>query len=325
MQRFWLTAALGFILATVVWLSGLEAELGVPTPTTRWVFEAYRKKDQIAAATPSPRVLVVAGSGALFGLDSEALSRAWGLPVVNMAVNAGLGLPYILWQARQTAHSGDVILMPLEYALFVDDDRPNAQIVDYAIARDTTYWHDLPPWRAAWFAAALSPDRWWEGLRHPGDSPIGSGLYGGFHIGPSGDQTHTTGAERTPQEAAELAASRVWDYGARAETSRGGWPQLAAFARWARAARVCLIAVPPAFLTKARYSTDPVERTFFDDLPARVRRLGIPWFGMPRDFMYPADWFFNTDYHLQDWARREHTSRILSVPGLSPAAICARP
>jgi hypothetical protein len=325
MRRFWLTAVVGFLMATLAWTAGLEAQIGVPTPTSRWVFEAYDKKAHIAAATPSPRVLIVAGSGALFGLDSEALSRAWGVPVVNMAVNAGLGLSYILWQARQTARAGDVILLPLEYALFVDDDRPNAQIVDYAIARDTEYWRDLPPWQAAWFATALAPDRWWQGLRHREDPPITSGLYGGFHIGAAGDQTHTAPAERTPYEAAELAASRVWDYGARAETSHGGWSQLRDFAGWAQAARICLAAVPPAFLTQTRYANDPVERAFFDDLPARVRGLGIPYYGQPREFMYPADWFFNTDYHLQDWARREHTRRILAIPELSPDSICTRP
>ncbi len=323
MRRFWLAAVLGFVLMTVAWLVGMEAQLGVPTPTSRWVFEAYEKKTRIAAATPSPRFLIVGGSSALFGLDSAALSRAWGHPVVNMAVNAGLGLSYILWQARQTAQAGDMILLSLEYALFVDDDRPNAQIVDYAIARDNAYLRHLPPWRVAWFAAALSPDRWWQGLRPLNDSPITNGLYGGYHIGASGDQIHTALSDRTPTEALELAASRVWDYGARAQVSRGGWSELAAFARWARAARVCLIAVPPGFLVQAHYASDPVERAFFDGLPARVRGLGISYFGQPRAFMYPTDWFFNTDYHLQDWARHEHTRRILAIPGLSPESLCA--
>ena len=324
MQRFWLTAALAFTVATVAWISGLEAQIGVPTPSSRWVFEAYDKKARIAAETPSPRVLVVAGSGALFGLDSAAISRSWNIPVVNMAVNAGLGLPYILWQARQTARAGDVILMPLEYALYVDDDRPNAQIVDYAFARDPSYWHALSPWRAAWFAAAMSPDRWWQGLRRQDDPPIAGGLYGGFHIGPAGDQTHTAESDRTSGNAAEVAASRVWDYGTRALSSHGGWRQLAAFAQWAAHARVCLLAVPTAFLIQTRYATNPVERAFYDNLPERVRSLGIPWFGQPRDFMYPASWFFNTDYHLRDWARLEHTRRILAIPGLSPATACER-
>ena len=151
-----------------------------------------------------------------------------------MAVNAGLGLPYILWQARQVARAGDMILLPLEYSLLVDDDRPNAQIIDHALARDTAYWHAMPPWRQAWFAAALSPERWWQGLRRLDDPPITAGLYGGHHIDAVGDQTHTAPADRSPAEAAAVAASRVWDYGARARTSRGGWAELAAFARWAR-------------------------------------------------------------------------------------------
>jgi hypothetical protein len=325
MRRFWLAAVLGFVLATIAWTAGLRAQIGVPTASSRWVFEVYDKKTRIAAATPSPRVLIVAGSGALFGLDSAALSAAWHRPVVNMAVNAGLGLRYILWRARQTARAGDVILLPLEYALFVDDDRPNAQIVDYALARDTAYWHDLSSWRAAWFAAALAPDRWWRGLRRLDDPPITGGLYGGYHIDASGDQIHTAPSDRTPQEAAEVAASRVWDYGARARYATGGWPELAAFAEWARAARICLIAVPPALLTQSPYAGDPVERAFFDGLPARMRDLGIAYLGQPRDFMYPATWFFNTDYHLQDWARREHTTRILAIPGLSPDTLCTQP
>jgi hypothetical protein len=317
MRRFWSAAVLGFLLATFTWVAGLEAQLGVPTPSSRWIFEAYEKKIRVAAAISAPRILIVAGSSALFGIDSAALSDAWARPVVNMAVNAGLGLNYILWQARQTAHAGDVILLPLEYALFVDDDRPNAQIVDYTFARDPAYWRDLSPWRAAWFVAALSPERWWQGLRRSDDRPITEGLYGGYHIGALGDQIHTAPADRTAQEAAELTASPVRDYGARAQSSEGGWAALAAFAKWGRTARVCLIAIPPAFLMRARYASDSVERAFFDGLPNRVGNLGIPYFGQPRDFMYPADWFFNTDYHLQDWARRAYTRRILAIPGLS--------
>ena len=325
MQRFYLAVFFGFVLTTLAWLAGLEAQLGAPTPSSRWVFEAYQKKARIAAAKSSPRILIIGGSSALFGLDSATLSHAWGRPVVNMAVNAGLGLHYILWQARQVARAGDMILLPLEYALFVDDDRPNAQIVDYAIARDNAYWRDLSPWRKAWVAAALSPDRWWEGLRGLDDPPITVGVYGGHNIDALGDQTHTSPTDRGPQEAAEVASSRVWNYGARAKASRGGWLELASFARWARTSNVCLVAIPPSLLMQARYVDDPIEHAFYDSLPARVSGLGIAYLGHPLDFMYPAKWFFNTDYHLQDWARREHTQRIVDISGLSPASLCHWP
>ena len=54
MRRVWMTAGVSFALATVVWIAGLAAQIGVPTPTSRWVFEAYEKKARIAAATPLP-------------------------------------------------------------------------------------------------------------------------------------------------------------------------------------------------------------------------------------------------------------------------------
>jgi hypothetical protein len=322
MAKYWCALALTFLSLSGLWALGLSAQLGAPTPTTRWVYEAFEKKTKIAKATASPRVLIVAGSSALFGLDSKALTQALGRPVINMAVNAGLGLRYILWRARRDARSGDTVLLPLEYALFVDDDRPNAQIVDYAIARDDVYWTSLPLERKLLFAAAVSPERWWQGLRHFEDKPIAQGLYGAHNIDSFGDQMNTDPEDRDEREAEELASSKIWNYGERDITSQGGWRELTSFARWAHHSGVCLVAFPPSFLGRPIYAQAPVERRFYENLPDRVSRLGIPYFGNPFDFMYPAEWFFNTDYHLQGWARSAHTQRVLQTPGLSAAVYC---
>ena len=53
MQRFYLAVVFGFVLTTLAWLAGLEAQLGAPTPSSRWVFEAYQKKARIAATKSS--------------------------------------------------------------------------------------------------------------------------------------------------------------------------------------------------------------------------------------------------------------------------------
>ena len=325
MYRFWLPALLVPTLATLAWLAGIEAQLGVPTPSSRWVSEAYAAKTARIAHQPPPRILIVAGSGALFGLDSTALSTTWGRPVVNMGVNAGLGLRYILWQARQVAKPGDMLLLPLEYALFVDEDRPNAQIVDYAAARDVAYWRSLPLASRLHFAASMSVGRWLLGLRHPPDPAITAGLYGGHNLDPLGDQTHTAASDRTEQDARDVEASRPWAYGAKAARSSGGWAQLAAFSAWAKQAGICLAAIPPAFLAQPDYRTNPVERAFYDTLPARVSALGVPYLGRPDAFMYGPDQFFNTDYHLTETARRDHTARILAIPDLTPATLCGPP
>jgi hypothetical protein len=322
MRRFSLAALFAFAAISAVWLAGLAAQIGAPSQMSRWIYEAAEIKRHRAAVTPSPRILIVAGSNALFGLDARQLGEAWNRPVVNMAVNAGLGLRYILWQAKDIARPGDTILLPLEYSLYVDDDRPNAQIVDYAVARDPAYWHSLPLWRKLQFAAAMAADRWWRGLHPPIDLPVAAGPYGGYHIDDWGDQTHTSPEDQSPADRAAVAAAKVWDYGRRDDPKRGGWPLLAEFAAWARGRDVCLVALPPALLSHPQYTQEPAERGFYQSLPVRMAAIGIPFLGQPLDFMYPEDWFFNTDYHLLDWARSAHTARVAALLGPPPFAAC---
>ena len=76
MRRFWLAAGVSFVLATVAWVAGLEAQIGIPTPTSRWVFEAYEKKARVAAATPSPRILIVADAAGRFYAPADAWIHA---------------------------------------------------------------------------------------------------------------------------------------------------------------------------------------------------------------------------------------------------------
>jgi hypothetical protein len=270
-------------------------------------------------------VLVVAGSNAMFGIDSGQLEAYWHRPVVNLAGNAGLGLPYILDLSQRAAHNGDVILMPLEYALMLDDGKPNAQIIDYVMARDLDYWRSQPRIEQLRFAVGLAPDRWLQGLQHQPDAPVTSGTYGAHHLDARGDQTHTAPADRTDADKAAVAAVKPWDYGSRAASESGGWQQLARYAQWAHRHNVCLVAVPTVLLHHAKYDSDAADQAFYSSLPQRMGALGIPYVGKPMDFMYPPSWFFDTDHHLQDWARAKHTARLISLLAPNPLAYCRQP
>jgi hypothetical protein len=250
------------------------------------------------------------------------LQAYWRRPVVNLAVNAGLGLPYILDVSRRTAHAGDVILMPIEYALLLDDGQANSQVIDYVMARDLDYWRSLSRLDQLRFAAGLSPDRWLQGLQHQPDSPVTSGTYGAHHLDARGDQTHSSPADRTAGDVAAVAAVKPWNYGARAAKESGGWAQIAEYARWARSNDICVVAVPTVLLHFAKYDNDPADQAFYTGLPQRMAALGIPYVGKPLAFMYPPNWFFDTDHHLQDWARTRHTERLITLLNPDPRAYC---
>lgn len=324
MKRFWFGAALAALFWVGGWMLGIEQQLNVGTPGSRWVFDAYQHKIAAADKTPGPRVLVVAGSNALFGIDSGQLEAFWNRPVINLGVNAGLGLPYILDLSERVARAGDVILMPMEYALYLDDGAANAQIIDYVIGRDADYWHRLSFFRRLALAFGMTPERWLQGFQHLPDVAVTSGIYGAHHLDARGDQTHSTAADRTAADSAAVSASKSWHYGARAAQEKGGWGLVAAYAKWAQKKGVCVIAAPTVLMHHDQYQQDPQEAAFYASLPERIASLGIPYVGSPKDFMYPADWLFNTDHHLQDWARVQHTARLIKLLKRDPLDYCRK-
>ncbi len=321
MKKFWFGVLLAGFSLTISWLLGVRSQLGVSTPNSHWVFDAYQLKIAAANAIAGPRVLVVAGSNAMFGIDSKQLESFWNIPVVNLGVNAGLGLPYILAVSRRVARPGDVILMPLEYALYLDDGKPSSQLINYVIGRDMDYWRSLSRFEQLRFSAGMSSERWVEGLRHLPDTPV-TGTYGAHHLDAKGDQTHSSATDLSPENIAAVKAAKPWSYGARAANESGGWALLTKYIHWAHANNICLIAVPTALLHHAKYDTDIQEQTFYSGLAHRLQGMGIPYAGQPKDFMYPIDWFFDTDYHLQDWARTRHTANLIKVLDDNPYNYC---
>jgi hypothetical protein len=316
-MKFWLGFLCSFVGLSLAWALGLNAQLGNATPSSQWVFDAYQHKHRAAQQVASPKVLIVAGSNAMFGIDSQQISAYWQRPTVNLAVNAGLGLSYILANAQRAAKSGDIIILPLEYALYVDSANANSQIIDYVVARDIPYWNSLPFAQKSAFLLGMSPERWLQGLRKMPEAPVTAGTYGAHHLDAAGDQTFSGPENQQSHDlaAVQLATSpaKAWHYGERATQETGAWDQIRQFASWAKAQHICIVAVPTVLLDHASYHESPLEQQFYLSLPDRVRALGLNYAGRPFDFMYPATHFFDTDHHLQDWARTIHTRKLVAL------------
>jgi hypothetical protein len=94
---------------------------------------AWREKSARLEAMSAPRVLLVGGSSNAFGVDSGMLERASGRPVVNLALNAGLGLRFILNQAAAAVRPGDLVILTPEYWLLERRENFDAPTVFVAL------------------------------------------------------------------------------------------------------------------------------------------------------------------------------------------------
>jgi hypothetical protein len=108
---FFLSASLVIGAVFGVWWHSL----GFYQTAEHWLVEAIMIKDARAKAIKGRKVIIIAGSNALFGVDSENLERLIGIPVVNFATHAGLSLDFHISIALKYAARGDIVLMPMEF------------------------------------------------------------------------------------------------------------------------------------------------------------------------------------------------------------------
>lgn len=109
-------------------------------------YAAIADKNARLHGLKSPKIILVGGSNVTFGINSERLGKAFKMPVVNLSLNAGLGLPFMLNEAKTGIGKGDIVLLCPEYYLREGTDytmhyvadlyRPAKQFIPYANAKD---------------------------------------------------------------------------------------------------------------------------------------------------------------------------------------------
>lgn len=310
--RFLCAALLAGGTWLLAWAILLAGQLGRPVAMDQWVEQSYARKLAIAEAVSAPRVLVVAGSGALFGLDSAILEQALGRPVVNLGVNAGVQSQFIRRYARQALKPGDWVVLPLEYPLYHDRHRTNLAF--------TSYWLSHPGIRRMEVSAVqLARLFWFTSLQRVVDGYAGlpdgyrvEGLYGPHNLDERGDQINSEAARQEIWMREAVLNSPVHDYGAQASALQANWDHWAALAQAIEAQGGCAVFIPPAMLDRPHYHVG-VEREYYQGLPREARAQGLNFQGAPLTFMYPESSFFDTNYHLNAEARGQHSQRVATL------------
>jgi hypothetical protein len=62
------------------------------------------------------KIVIIGGSNASFGIDSELMEERLGIPVVNMSLHGGLPLKFIIEQVKNHLEQGDILILSKEYS-----------------------------------------------------------------------------------------------------------------------------------------------------------------------------------------------------------------
>lgn len=266
---------------------------------------AWNDKRTQLEGLEAPRVILVGGSNLAFGVDSPALRRELGRPVVNLGLNAGMGRELILRQVEAEVRAGDVVVLSLEYNLFAADDAPRSAAMMLMLL-------DAAP-----EAARYVPVRQWGalldgGLGHLARRPrlmahlwlMGSSAQTGVYTRSSFNHSGDVVAHR--RQAGSMPAT------AHLSPPRDLGEMHAAIDRLNRFAARLRAAGARVFITAAPIPEDDLvrQRAGFDAFWALMgNELHIESLE-PRLLAFPRAEFYDTVYHLGLEATRQRTAHL---------------
>jgi len=90
------------------------------------------KKEYVAGIIPKmeklksikiKKIVIIGGSNAAFGIDSDLMERQLKIPVVNMGLHAGLPTKYLFEQVKPYLNKEDILILTSEYDSFIGGHR----------------------------------------------------------------------------------------------------------------------------------------------------------------------------------------------------------
>lgn len=120
--RYWLAFALSFLVMAVLWIVlVLWLYRREPSPDEFWVEKVLAVKHAARERAGDPCLVVTAGSSGLFGMRTELLAEGTGVPAVNAATYARLGMQGFFDDLYTFVRPGDAVLVAFEYEHFSGD------------------------------------------------------------------------------------------------------------------------------------------------------------------------------------------------------------
>ena len=123
MKKAWLNFICILLCLLIPFSAVVAAGFLIPTQFDKTFLGELADKVDRLYSIKEPKIVIIGGSSVPFGIDSELMEKALGMPVVNFGLYASLGTKLMLDLSRGAINEGDVIVIapetdPQTYSLF---------------------------------------------------------------------------------------------------------------------------------------------------------------------------------------------------------------
>lgn len=311
-------------------------QVGARVQSEYWLQGVRAVKQFLAGQIRMPKLLILGGSNAWFGLDARQMEAALGEPTINLATHGGFPLQYLFEEAEPYLHAGDSVVLAFEYEQY-QRTSPYGQFYTNAVMTWLPeHWNALSWVERMRFMRAVGWPRvvsgvlmqWmganteaanrrairtsaellaeWRAGREQGERGDGGrefAMYSAHNVDEYGGLIRIEGA---------ISRNDDYHFGRGLPQSDFQWKLLAQFFERCKKAGVSLwITWPPVLDNPAVDLSAPRVKEHLKKIRQRIEAIGIPILGQPQDFLYSRDLFADTQYHLNAKGRAVRTQAVI--------------
>ena len=267
-------------------------------------------KQRLLETTPQPRIIFAGDSNLAFGLNSAMVKEATGYNVINMGLHGGLGLNYYMDELKPHLKKDDIVIIVIDYQNYFFDGSGANTLVEVTIFNPK-------------IILCYSPET----------------LYNFVGAIPLAFQRRLQGAFSSAGDDMAFMRSAFNEYGDNVAHLKLPQPKLLAperpmpekvsegivqlynrfYDEWAPRGVHIYISFSPLLIQNRAKQVAALGRLYKD----MVNRVKIPLIGLPTDFMYPAEMFYDNIFHLNGKGRELRTKALIQqmkkIPELAAA------
>jgi len=278
----------------------------------------YDKKEQIADAIPTGKIIFAGGSNVQYGIRAGLVQDTLGIPTVNFGTHAALPFSYILEQTKKIAKSGDTIILIPEYEYyFLDPNALNPTSLRYLSVCGQDFLKKFPP-RYFELLLTIPPEilfaRFFVDSKKVASEVQSKVQEHESAFDKFGDRNWISKERMGDREKRLLASAQPTCLANPFSEKNAPFPEaeLKDFQAWCQDNGVQLFITFPNTIHFEEYDM-PDTQKFLSSLQDFLKLNKINSLLNPSDSMLPREDFFDTVYHLNEEGAMKRTSKLIDA------------
>ena len=263
---------------------------------------AIQKKYEKLKNIEGPKIVIIGGSNAAFGIDVPLMEQETGYPVANMGMHAGFGKLFMTEVAKDHIGEGDIVILAYEYRVNSEDfeELGDVDLIMTGIDNKLEMYRAIPLKSMPLIIGNVLPY-----LRHKVHKDYTeTGIYSSSSFDEQGHmilkREKVIMTYNNPEGSVQ---------GRRMSAPDDKQEYLKNFREFVEERGASVYFSAPVLLDQAYVGTAEQLHTYTSEL---VAATGIPSISNPEDYLFPLEDMFDTVYHCNDKGERRRTELLIN-------------